>query len=121
MWDSNKGQTLVEVLLAIGVAGLVLIGLTRATTAALRNAQFARNQALATEYCLEGMEKVRKIRDQEPDVFWNKSGIETESLGRFTRKITYHEAEENQKMEIKVVVSWNSHQAELTSFLTRWR
>lgn len=121
MKDSSKGQTLLEVILAIGVACIVLIGLTRAVTVALRNAQFAKNQALATQYAQEGMEKARQLRDQDPDVFWNKSGTETEDLGNFTREVTYDEIEGNKKMKIEVVVSWDSHKAEIVSFLTKWK
>ena len=55
-FSRNSGQTLVEVVLAVAVASLILVGLTRATTEALRNAQFAKNQSLATQYAQEAME-----------------------------------------------------------------
>ena len=120
MKDSNKGQTLVEVVLAVAVASLVLIGLTRATIVALRNAQFAKNQALATQYAQEGMESLRKCRDQTPNDFWSQNCSLPSLGGGFNRTVDWSEIETGKKMEVTVTVSWDSHEAELTSFLTKW-
>lgn len=122
---SEKGQTLVEVVVALGVAVLVIIALVAATTTSVRNAQFAKNQSLATKYAQEGMEKVRALRDQNPTTFWSKTGTETETLGIFTRKITYNEIIDNQKMEVTVTVSWTegsvTHKSEQVSYFTNWQ
>jgi len=118
---SKKGQALVEIVLAIGIASLVLIGLTRVVTLALKNNQFAKDKVLATQYAQAGLEEARKLRDQNPDVFWSKSGTETGKLGKFTRAITYTPLEANKKMKIVVIVSWGDNQVKLTSFLTKWQ
>jgi len=133
MKDFSKGQTLVEVLFAIAVASSVLIGLTRATTVALRNARFAKNQALATEYAQETMEKMRAKRDQTDWSSFKGDCVPSSlpSLSGFTRDIRCDcyvddaprdcsDADIN-KVKTTVTVSWNSHQAELVSFLTKWQ
>lgn len=121
----EKGQTLVEVVVALGVAILVITALVAATTTAVRNAQFAKNQSLATKYAQEGMEKARTLRDQNPTSFWNKSGSESEAIGIFTRVTTYNELENDKKMEVKVTVSWTegsrTHKSEQVSYLTKWQ
>lgn len=61
---SNRGQTLIEVVVASTVGILVVAALTFATIFSLRNANFAKNSALATKLAQEGIEKVRSIRDQ---------------------------------------------------------
>lgn len=131
--NDQSGQTLLEILLAIGVAGLVLIGLTKATTMALRNAQFARNQTLATKYAQQTMEKIRAKRDQNS---WNTFKVDCTpsglpSLSGFNQSIVcecyfnndYRDdcnlADVN-KVKATVTVSWDSHQALLVSFLTKW-
>lgn len=59
----QKGQTLLEILLAFGVAVLTLSAITIAVISSLNNAQFTKNQNLANHYAQEGMEVIRKIRD----------------------------------------------------------
>lgn len=65
---NEKGQTLLELIVAIAVAVLVLGSLVFATITSLRNAQLAKNQAQATKLAQEGLEKVRTIRDRDSTV-----------------------------------------------------
>lgn len=63
---SNKfehGQTLIEVLVALGAAIAVLFGITIAVLSSLNNAKFTQNQNLANKYAAQGMEIVRQLRD----------------------------------------------------------
>lgn len=60
----EKGQTLLELVVAIAVAILVLGSLVFATITSLRNAQLAKNQAQATKLAQEGLETVRSLRDR---------------------------------------------------------
>lgn len=63
---SNKfehGQTLIEVLVALGAAVAVLFGITVAVISSLNNAQFTKNQNLANKLATQGMEIVRQLRD----------------------------------------------------------
>lgn len=58
----QNGQTLIEVLVALGVAIIVITAITVAVTSALSNNQFIKNQNLATQYATQGLEYVRQIR-----------------------------------------------------------
>lgn len=69
---SNKGQTLLEVLIAATVGILVITALTFATIYSVRNATLAKNSAQATKLAQEGLEKIRTIRDRDSEV--NYSG-----------------------------------------------
>ncbi len=56
----SKGQTLIEVLAAFGIAVVLVSAIVIAVLTALSNAQFSRNQNLATQYAQEGMEVMRQ-------------------------------------------------------------
>lgn len=60
----QSGQTLIEVIIAIGLVVLVLITLVSALTLAIRNNQFAKDQVLARNYARESLEWLRSIRGQ---------------------------------------------------------
>lgn len=60
---AQDGQTLIEVLLALGTAVVVLSATVVAVLSALNNAQFSKNQNIATQYAQEGMEVMRKMRN----------------------------------------------------------
>lgn len=59
----QKGQTLLEILLAFGVSVMVLSAVILGVTTSLSNTQYTKNQGLANSYAQEGMAVVRKIRD----------------------------------------------------------
>lgn len=61
----NKGQSLVEIVIAISVGVLVVGALTFATISSLRGSDFAQKQSQATKLAQEGIEKVRGIRDRD--------------------------------------------------------
>jgi len=61
--DGERGQTLLETLLALSVSVFILGAITTVVISSLNSAQFTKNQNLAGQYAREGMEIVRKIRD----------------------------------------------------------
>lgn len=65
---TESGQSLLEVLTALGVAAIVVVALSVLAVSSLRNAQHARAQAEATKFVNEGIEQVRTVRDQQG---WN--------------------------------------------------
>ncbi len=67
---SERGQTLLEMVVVIAVALLVISALTFATIASLRNSQFAKNQSQATKLAQGGIEKVRALRDRDGSVIF---------------------------------------------------
>lgn len=60
---NNKGQTLLEVIVALSIGVLVVSALVFATIFSLRNASFAKNSAIATKLAQEGIEKIKTARD----------------------------------------------------------
>ena len=69
--SSEKGQTLIELIIVIAVVVVVMGALTFATIASIRNAQFSKNQAQATKLAQEGIEKVRTARDRSDAIGGN--------------------------------------------------
>ena len=60
----ERGQSLVELVIVIAVVAIVVGGLVFATIASIRNATLAKNQAQATKYAQEALERVRTARDR---------------------------------------------------------
>jgi len=58
---TEKGQTLIEALVALGAAVLVLSAITVAVISALNNVQYTKNQNQATQYAQQGIETMRQI------------------------------------------------------------
>lgn len=128
---NQKGQSLLEVVAALAAALLVILGLVRVTISSMRNSQFAKNQALATQYAQEAMEQTRSFRDQNSwEDFWDeKVGKEEGPITidiLFSRTVTIENAETNpgeaDRARVTVTVSWEEgeHQSELVSYLTKW-
>lgn len=61
--NNESGQSLMEVLLAFGVSILIMGAIVSRVIASLDNAQYSKNQNLATTYAQEGLDIVRRIRD----------------------------------------------------------
>ncbi len=123
----NDGQSLIEMIVAIAVVLIVVVALVAITTVSIRNANFSRNQALATKYAQEGIEKVRAYRDQTDWATFTGNcqappGL-TAPPSPFTRTITC--PGNGDTREVKVVVSWTDaqgpHKSELTTYLTKWK
>ena len=142
----QRGQSLIEVLAALAVILLVIVALIRATTISMKSGDFSKTQALATSYAQEAIEWVRAERDKnwnevadlatpDPgskfclnDLSWLDSNpcSDFELAGRFKREVTLIAVgEEGNKVEVKVVLSWQDasgdHQSQLTTYLSNWR
>lgn len=144
MKDIKKGQTLVEVLVAVGVTTLLLVAMVAAVTRSLANAQFSKNKAQATKYVEEGLEVVRSKRDNAASwaVFLTTypAGIKkldsnltfsdgctqsnkmTNSI--FARCIEFAD-ESAEKRVITVTVYWSdgsgTHNTQASTYLTSWK
>jgi len=125
--NSNKsGQSIVEVIVALALIAMVVLGLVKVTVNSINNATFARDQRAATKYAQEGIENARKCKEENEVAFWNKScpTLSQPTDTKFTRTITYTIIEDKQKMNVLVEVSWNdskgNHKSSLTTNLTRW-
>lgn len=65
----NKGQSLFELVIAIGISALIIVVLVSLVSNALENASFAKNQTLSVRYAQEASEWLRGQRDADTNVF----------------------------------------------------
>lgn len=141
----QRGQSLIEIIISLVVLGIILIGLAKVVSDALRNMEFSRNKNFSLHLASSKMEKVRKDRDS---LNWEKflerynlkrgdSYIETEENldekgtlnqkeGRFTRKTSYVILDgEKTKVEVTIEVFWidsgGKHLTNIKSILTNWK
>ena len=143
--QGERGQTLLELVVAIGVVAVVLTALVAAVTASLRYSQATRLRSRGVKYAQEGLELSRKLRDISTwDVFqaygdgsgswcldalgvWTvdaSSGSCPFSAGDdFWRRVTY--VWNDPRMEVTVTVTWGertvSSTVELKTYFTQWK
>jgi len=133
----KNGQSLVEVVVALAVAGLVILAIIAGVTVAIRNATFAKNQTLATKFAQEGMEWLRSQQDKDWAAFavragqtfclnnltWSTGSCPFALGGIFKRQAVLSGSEP--RLEVRVTVSWQdtagTHQSELTSYFSKWQ
>lgn len=146
--SGQNGQTLLEVLVALGVGIFILTAMTSAILGSLANAQFSKNQNLATLYAQQGMEIVRDIRNTDWSNFYNtytsaspttfclpKGGTSPNSGsclpadyidGFFKREIKFARdaLDPINKIQVTATVSFTDskgeHKSELVSVFTNW-
>lgn len=121
----NKGQSIIEVVVALSLVVLIIVGLVKVSVSSINNTAFARDQRAATKYAQEGIENARQCKEENEVAFWNKSCPElaAPTNTKFTRQITYTQIEEG-KMQVDAVVNWTDgrgqHESNLTTYLTKW-
>lgn len=59
----EKGQSLFEVVFAVGVMAIVLVGVISLAAKSVRTSTFSNSNAIATKYAQEAIEWLRKQRD----------------------------------------------------------
>jgi Tfp pilus assembly protein PilV len=141
----RKGQSLFEVVFALGVIGIVMVGIVALATTSIRNASFSRNQSVATRYMQEGVEWLREQRDLDWDTFrsyagntWCLNGSPLASWGAaggcgggtisgtiFTREVALSQISVTPPIiEADVTVVWQDaqglHDARTVTRLTSW-
>jgi Tfp pilus assembly protein PilV len=142
MRRSTQGQTLVEIMVAIGVVVLLVTGLIVATTQSLRNSQSGRVHTLAVQRASEALELVRDLRNQSWNNFivydgtWcvDGAGVFTDSGGvgcplnvdgRFTRTVTFTLDAPSQRMETTVLMTWSegdvAKSTQIQTYFTNWK
>lgn len=65
----NKGQSLFELVIAIGISALIIVVLVSLVSSALQNAAFAKNETLAGKLAQESTEWLRGQRDSDINIF----------------------------------------------------
>lgn len=69
VYRSQRGQSLIEVMAALGVVAVVIVGIAILAFSSLKDVQHGRNQVQASRLVAEGLEQVRIVRDQ---IGWSK-------------------------------------------------
>lgn len=72
--NTQRGQTLIEILAALSVMAVLLTSITISVLSSLNNATYSKNQNLATQYAQQGMEAVRNLRSVDYTTFNSLSG-----------------------------------------------
>lgn len=72
------GQSLFEVIFALAVAALVMVGIVSLAASSVRNSTFARNTTLSTRFVQETSEWLRELRDGSP---WAVFSAKADSVG----------------------------------------
>lgn len=70
----NRGQSLFEVVVALGISALVVGAIVSLATNSIRNAAFSKNQSLAANYAQQATEWLRGQRDADIVSFSAKAG-----------------------------------------------
>ncbi len=138
---AEKGQTLVEIVISLGIVLLLVAGLIVATTSAIHISDQGRLRSLAIQYAQEGLELSRQLRDSNWGTFQAKSGLWCLDKAdawtpagvsclvnidnTFTRGVTFTWNGAASRMEVTSTVSWQdestTHQSQLTTYFTQWQ
>ncbi len=143
MKKSTSGQTLVEVVVAIGVVVLLVTGLIVSTSVSLKASQYGKMRSLSTQYAQEAIEATRNLKDSGWSTFsgygavqpiswcFNKAGDWTQMVGAcspnidnfYTRVVTF--TWDDPRMKVDVVVAWvdgaKTYSSTLSTFFTQWK
>mgnify|MGYP000887159775 CR=1 FL=1 len=143
----ESGQTLLELVIALGVVAVVITALVSAVTASLRYSQATRFRSRAVKFAQEGVELTRKVRDEQPwstffaytggDGRWclDASGVWTDDDGNgtcplaagdnFWRSVHFSWDDTEDIMIVTVRVSWGDRSTpstvELVTHFTEWK
>ena len=144
-YSLSLGQTLVELLVTLGVATLFVVTLVSLSTGALGNINFSRAQGDGNRHAREAIEWLRAERDQNWAAFSSRSSAEgttwclqtlawpagsgacgsiTVPNTNFVRQVTLTSSGAS-KIYVSVNVAWTdsrgTHNAQLNSILTKWK
>lgn len=147
----SKGQSLFELVIAIGISALIIVVLVSLVSNSLENASFAKNQTLSVRYAQEASEWLRGQRDSDINIFiesitsypygvarcfntlsWSAvgpCGTEDKINGLFVRQISFTKVERpgltKNIFEADVTVSWTDskglHQITNATDFSDWR
>ncbi len=142
--STNQGQSLFEVIIAVGVTSIVLVAIINTAIVSVRNTSYSRNKTLAARHIQEANEWLRGERDASWDSFsahatispswclstldWAKarSCTETDNIvgTPFERELILTIIS-TQQISTQVKVYWNDsqgyHEVKSATYLTDWR
>jgi len=130
--SNNSGQTIIEILIAIGVGALVLTAISASAVITISNAQYAQRKTEALKYLQQGVENVRIDRDTNTwiDFISLSWPPETKTSANQTFTITTsveddpEDPENENKRQVTVTVSWDdargTHEVSSVTKLSQW-
>lgn len=143
----QRGQSLVEIVVILGVVAVLVTGLVGVSSSALRASESGKSRTRATKYAAQGLELTRRLRDSgwttfytygntDPGKRWcvdgtgvwtpEASGCDINIEQQYTRRVTIEWIDAT-KVEVNSMISWvegdstNPQTVSLTTYLTRWR
>lgn len=136
----NRGQSIIEVIVALGITLLMVMGLVVGTTASIRTSETGRQRSLAIKYTQEALEMTRQLRDANWSAFQAKSGLwcldkagawtQVEPCpvnidSTFRREVNFTWNGTNARMEVTASTYWNdgntTHKSEIETYFTQWQ
>lgn len=147
---NQEGQSLFELVMAIGVCALIAVGVVSIANNSIQNSTYSKDQSIASSYAQEATEWLREQRDanistfisnssingtywcllSEPLSGWPSSGACTSAQtinGMFTRQVKLVTTTVSTKTQIEadVTVSWTDakgiHQVTNSTNFSDWR
>lgn len=73
----KKGQSLFEVVFAVGISALIITAIVALATNSIANSTFSRNSALAGRFVQESIEWLRGQRDSDWELFLDRAQVTT--------------------------------------------
>ncbi len=124
-FKNERGQTLVEVLLASGVTVILLVSMIAVVTRSIADSQFSKNKTKAARYVEEGLELARFQRDEANwDDFSSVTASPLPSPFTRTISVTDESTDEVERKKIEVLVDWSDgkgdHQSKGVGYLMKW-
>lgn len=140
----SKGQSLFEVVTALGVITIIVVALVALASSSIHNSNFSKDKSLATRYSQEATEWLRGERDTNWEIFSTRAATPTwclpslswaeASVGScsddyisntlFQRQVSFNTTDAK-TIEVSVVVSWEDskglHEVASATTLTDWR
>ena len=126
---SNEGQSLVEVVVAIGVMGLVLTSMVMAVTIGIKTTRVAKERVEARHLIENRLEEARRERDTDPDGFFELGSRTdpTQQVGTnpvYNLTTYYTEVVPGEQIEVEVEVTWvdgaNDYTVTGSTYLSKW-
>jgi Tfp pilus assembly protein PilV len=147
MKNTNRGQSMFELLVAVFVIALTLTALVSLVTSAVGNTTFSRERTQASKFTQAAVEWLRAQRDDDwgafkgkgnpsgityclRDLAWNTGSCSSSQALQDTNlfreaTIIYNSASNPDSVEARVVTSWvdsnGTHESRVTTYFTNWR
>lgn len=74
----NRGFTIIELLVAVGVVSMVMVAVTSGVATSLKNSRFSKEKSISVRLAQEGVEWMRENRDKNG---WNSLTAQLTSAG----------------------------------------